>query len=259
MMAKPLRLFNLLLALLALFLLGALANSLFNLRLSITRPRAVSLEQRATSGDRQGSTQGPEADVPPPKLQAALPPLSDFEALVAKDPFRNPFKGTEAGPQAAKATPPTPLPTLLGTVFVGDEKKAILKDGTRVDTYAIGQSVAGGTLVEIRDDRVMLKRGESTEVVFLKASIEEVRPPGQPGGAPGAVRPAQVPRGQQASPPQQQPGAGAQPQQMLQGTRAGEQGEPQPLRERLRSRRAVERPQAGQSPEAPPSPPAQQE
>ena len=268
-MAKPLRLLNLLLGLLALALLGALADSMFNLRL-LFQPRAVTLERRTSTSDGRASSAASEAEVSPPQLKASLPPLAEFDVILSKDPFKNPFPAPTGPQPAAKPAPQVPLPNLLGTIFVGDERRAILKVGTRSDVYAVGQEVAGGTLVEIKEDRVLFKReGGVAEVIFM-AAIEDVSAPRQPGQAPtgpAGVRPQPVPRVQPSPPPQASGSGAGQLQQIFQrAPGAGEEPRPELERRRRPSRRSVQ-PEAapseesqatGQSPGASPSPPEQE-
>lgn len=188
-MARPLWLFNLLLALLALVLLGALVKSIVDRRSSNLQPPTSNLPYRASAQESEGEK--PLFPLKPPP-----PPLADFDILLKRDPFKNPFAEAGAPPQAEKpAPPPPPLPTLLGTIFVGEERKAILKDGNRAEIYTLGQAVAGGTLVEIKEDRVLIQRGGGTVEVPLKASIQEVSSPPLSGR-----RAVKVPSAPQAPP-----------------------------------------------------------
>jgi hypothetical protein len=241
MMTKPLRVFNLLLAVVALGLAVALANTLFDLGLPIFEPRAVSLEHRPSGGD--GRAQASEAEAAPPQLRFAVPPLNEFNAILARDPFKNPFAGSEATSQAQKAPAQLlPLPTLVGTVFIGDEKKAVLREAGRTQVYGVGQPVAGGTLVEIREDRVVLQRGGSNVEVMLKASVEAV-PPGQaaqprrpqPASPPAAtprVQPSPAPTGATEASP-----AAQQFQQILQGRQQDIREQQRQLREQRRQQK----------------------
>lgn len=175
-MARPLRLLNLLLALLALALLGALVNSIVDRHSSAT-------DHRLPTTNHRPSTQAPDVEKPPFPLKPSPPPLSDFDVILKQDPFKNPFAEVLGKPEVQKPPPPLPLPTLLGTIFVGEERKAILKDGGRAEIYALGQAVAGGTLVEIKEDRVLIQRGETLAEILLKASIQPVPPPAASGSS----------------------------------------------------------------------------
>ncbi|MCZ7626450.1 MAG: hypothetical protein M5R38_12295 [Candidatus Methylomirabilis sp.] len=68
------------------------------------------------------------------------------------------------------------MPTLVGTILVDHERKAILNDRGKANIYAIGQEVAGGTISEIREDRIIYKRGDTAREIILKAAIEPAAP-----------------------------------------------------------------------------------
>ena len=117
----------------------------------------------------------------------SMPALSEFQIVVERDPFKNPQE--VAAPVVAKPAPvpvvhtipkppvsrPTLPPlsvTLSGTVVIGDERLAILKDANREDLYVVGQPVAGGVLEKIDGDRVVIARaGERTELM-MKSAVE---------------------------------------------------------------------------------------
>jgi hypothetical protein len=61
-------------------------------------------------------------------------------------------------------------------MLVDHERKAILNDRGKANIYAVGQEVAGGTVTDIREDRVFYKRGDAVSEITLKAPI-------QPGAA----------------------------------------------------------------------------
>ena len=178
-MARSLWLFNLLLALLAVVLVVALVDSIFDRQPPISRQQAA--------GSRQGAVaEAPDTDASR-QLPSSVPPLSDFDVIVQKDAFKSPFAETFRPAPVVRRPPPLPplppLPTLVGTIFVGEERKAVLSDGSRTESYTLGQPVAGGTLVKIESDRVMIQRGETTAEVLLKASTQQVVPPGTPGSS----------------------------------------------------------------------------
>jgi hypothetical protein len=80
-------------------------------------------------------------------------------------------------------------------MLVGDDWRAIVSDKGKAEIYAIGQEVAGGVITEIKEDRISLKRGDTTVEVLLKAAIEPARPPsGQVVPAqPASMAPSSIP------------------------------------------------------------------
>jgi type II secretory pathway component PulC len=126
----------------------------------------------------------------------ALPPLGEFQIIVARDPFRKleePVAVKAAPPPIPRAAvPKPPLPplsvTLSGTVMFGDERKAILKDGKQEELYMVGQSVGGGVLTRIGDDRVVIDRGGERTVLLLRGAMESADAPGEGTAGPDALR-----------------------------------------------------------------------
>lgn len=196
-MTRSLWLFNVLLALVVLVLAAAVVDSLWNWRSAVVEPRP------SASSESKPAAQAPESGASPALGQPALPPLSDFEIVVQKDVFKNPLADAAPPTAAVRKPPPAPLPNLLGTVFIGEERKAILSDGRTAETYTIGQPVAGGTLVKIEADKVVIEREGTSFEVPLKAAIQPVRPPGRPG-APAPALPG-PPAVTPSSPPAQTP------------------------------------------------------
>lgn len=172
-MARSLWLFNTLLALLCAWLLWSLVDTILDHRsLGFAHPPALSVNR--------ASVPGAEAEDPTIPLQRPHQPLSDFEAILKQDPFQRPSGQAPQNLTPQKALPPVPLPTLLGTIIVGEERKAILKDGTREDIYTIGQSVGGGIIARIETDRVLIKRGEGLAEVLMKSAIQVIGPAAAP-------------------------------------------------------------------------------
>jgi hypothetical protein len=101
--------------------------------------------------------------------QTARPPLAQFDVLLEKNPFKQP---PPMPAQSFSAPPPPPLPTLVGTILVDQERRAILSDKGKANIYTMGQDVAGGVIVEIKEDRISFKRGDTTREIILKAAIE---------------------------------------------------------------------------------------
>lgn len=100
----------------------------------------------------------------------ARPPLAQFDVLLEKNPFKQPPPMAVRPP--VPSPPPPPLPTLVGTILVDHERRAILSDKGKANIYTIGQEVAGGVITEIKEDRIIFKRGDTTREIILKAAIE---------------------------------------------------------------------------------------
>ncbi len=193
-MGRPLRLLNLTLGLVAVLIAGAMAKTWVAPAMSISRPSVErpSQELAAVAYSRP-----------------ARPPLARYDLLVERNLFKQPPAAPPGRPGATP--PPRPLPTLSGTILVGDEWRAILSDKGKAQIYAIGQEVAGGVITAIKEDRVVLKRGDESVEVPLKAAIETgpglpaaasvptapgVATPSLLGPAPGGAFPGAAPAGQ---------------------------------------------------------------
>jgi hypothetical protein len=117
----------------------------------------------------------------------ARQPLAQFEVLLEKNPFKQLPPPPAAARPGSPPAPPAPLPTLVGTILVDDERRVILSDKGKSAIYSIGQEVAGGTVTTIKEDRVLFKRGDAISELTLKAPI-------QPGAAAPSAGPPPVPR-----------------------------------------------------------------
>ncbi len=174
-MGRPLRLLNLALGLVAVLIAGTLAKAWVSPAPLTTSPSVAKPSQEPTEVAFSRPTR---------------PPLAQFDVLLEKNPFK------QAPPQPVMSSrtnpppPPPPLPTLMGTILVDDERRAILSDKGKANIYSIGQDVAGGTMTSITDDRVLFKRGDAVSELTLKAPI-------QPGATPS---PPSAPRPQEAAP-----------------------------------------------------------
>ena len=126
--------------------------------------------------------------------------LAAYNVIVAKHLF-NPSR-SEGGAAAAAtpAAPPPPKPMLLGVVVDGPKSRAYLEDAStkRVFGYQIGDTVAGGRLDQITDDKVVIVRPDGAMEVML-------RDPSKP--KPAAAPPSAGVPGQPASPQPATPGA----------------------------------------------------
>lgn len=103
--------------------------------------------------------------------QMTRPPLAQYDLLVEKSPFKQP---PPVPARSSSAPPPPPLPTVVGTILVDHERRAVLNDKGKANIYTIGQEVAGGVIIEIKEDRIVFKRGDTTHEIMLKAAIESV-------------------------------------------------------------------------------------
>ena len=158
--------------------------------LTTSRPLPPVPAPRAQSGPPVG--QDPAAD------PAAGDKLAVYNVIVAKYLF-NPSR-SEGVPVAATPgpppPPPPPKPTLLGVVVDGGESRAYLEDATtkRVFGYQVGDTVAGGRLEKITQDRVLISRPDGQVDVLLhdptKPKPAAAPVPGAPPVAPGAGQPA---------------------------------------------------------------------
>jgi type II secretory pathway component PulC len=176
-MTRTLWLVNLVLTAVVVLLLVALADSLVNNGPSVPDPHSV-VPSPAPEAQGRGS------EVPPAAVRPTVPPVSDYAIVVQKDVFKAAVVEPAAPATVRKPSPPpTPLPALIGTVFVGDERKAILRDGKRTEIFEVGEEVAGGKLLRIETDRVVFQRGGASVEVLLKSSIQSVSPPGPAGSA----------------------------------------------------------------------------
>jgi hypothetical protein len=136
---------------------------------------------------------GTEATAPE---NAAQDRLTAYNVIVAKYLF-SPSR-TEGAPEVAKPVVPLPpKPILLGVVVDGPASRAYLEDPStkRVFGYQVGDSVAGGKLEKIADDRIQISRSDGVLDVMLRDPTKP-RPPAPvqaaPPGAPGAPPPARV-------------------------------------------------------------------
>ena len=97
---------------------------------------------------------------------------------------------TEGAPRSAQkpAVPLPPKPILLGVVVDGPSSRAYLEDPStkRVFGYQVGDSVAGGKLEKIADDRIQISRSDGVMDVLLSDPTK----PRPPAPVPGRLRPA---------------------------------------------------------------------
>jgi hypothetical protein len=153
-MGRVLKLLNVALALVALALAGALVKTWLQPAPSYSSPPPGRPSQEVVALALS---------------RPARPPLAHFDLLLERNLFRQPPPRAIPAPPGQPPPPPQPLPTLVGTILVDDEWRAILSDKGKANIYAIGQEVAGGVITEIKADRVLYKRGETTSALPIKA------------------------------------------------------------------------------------------
>jgi len=151
-------------------------------------------------GPRRAQAAAPVAA--PTPLAAEDEKLATYNAIVAKHLF-NPSR-SEGGPTAATATaaPPPPKPMLLGVILDGPKSRAYLEDAStkRVFGYQVGDTVSGGRLDQITDDKVVIVRPDGAIDVLLRDPSKPKPAPtaatgaaGQPPGQPAPAAPSQPP------------------------------------------------------------------
>ena len=181
------------------------------------------------------------APAPPRPAAAPAPENPEGDAIIAQNLF-NPARSEKATVAVAAVKP-----ILHGIVIEGTKSRAFLEDPTmkRVGGYSIGDTVSGGTLQKIADDRVVIARPEGLVEVMLQdpskpkppsvaaagppvtavpraappegipsgPAAATVPPPALGGVPPGQMAPVQVPPGQvvpspTGAPPPDQSSAG---------------------------------------------------
>jgi hypothetical protein len=108
--------------------------------------------------------------------------------VIASKPLFNPQRSEGAPAPAAPVAPPPPKPMLLGVLVDGARSRAYLEDATtkRVLSYQIGDSVSGGRLDQITDDKVVIVRADGPIDVLLRDPAKP-RPAAPPATAPAAT------------------------------------------------------------------------
>ncbi|MEN8264574.1 MAG: hypothetical protein ABFR82_14050 [Nitrospirota bacterium] len=96
---------------------------------------------------------------------------SSFQIISKMDLFRPSRKPPAVkAEKKVKATPKKNIPRLFGTIILGDIKSAILEDPESKTTksYRLNESVAGFTVAEILEDKVVLLSGSEKVEVRLR-------------------------------------------------------------------------------------------
>ena len=119
---------------------------------------------------------------PVPTLVATHPPAdptpaSSYAVIATRNLFTaSRSEATAVAPMAEAG----PRPVLHGVVSDGDKSRAYIEDtpGGRVFSYAAGDSVGGGRVERIADDRVTIRHPEGTMEIMLRDSSKPAPTPG---------------------------------------------------------------------------------
>lgn len=131
----------------------------------------------------------------------------DYNIIIQKDLFR-PTRSIPS-PVVKNNIELTPPPRLYGTIITDDEKGAILKDSnTKAKRlYHINDSIAGFTILNIQEDKVVLSREGRTIEVKLR-EIKTIASPEKPATLSPIFQPPQrrnihrpIPQGPPSAPP----------------------------------------------------------
>jgi hypothetical protein len=147
--------------LLALNLLLAVTTAVFSFQLVriLSTPRSLSPPSLLPASPTVAS----QMDGPAP----ARPSLPAYGVVATKNLF-NPNRSEATSPTPQRA--PAAKPVLHGVVIDGETRLAYLEDpaAKRVFGYKIGDTVAGGQVERIEEDRVVIKLAEGSLEVMLK-------------------------------------------------------------------------------------------
>jgi hypothetical protein len=141
------------------------------------------------------------ASLPTATTEAGDPGMDAFAVIAAQNLF-NPGRSETVAVAVSVAKP-----ILHGVVIHGAQSRAYLEDPTakRVAGYSVGDTIGGGKIQKIADDRVVIARPEGLIEVLLQdpskprpAPAATAVPAGAP--APGQLAPSQVAPGQVVSP-----------------------------------------------------------
>ncbi len=154
-------------------------------------PAPAPAAQRAAAASRPTAT-----------TEAGDPGLDAFAVIAAQSLF-NPGRSETAVAAAVSVA----KPILHGVVIHGAQSRAYLEDPTakRVAGYSVGDTIGGGKIQKIADDRVVIARPEGLIEVLLQDPSKPRPAPtatAVPAGAaaPGQLAPSQVAPGQVVSP-----------------------------------------------------------
>jgi hypothetical protein len=102
-----------------------------------------------------------------PTTRAAAAPT-----MIATIAARNLFNAARSEVATVVAAPGGPKPVLHGVVMDGEKSRAYVEDpvAKRIFGYAVGDTVGGGRLEQITDDRIVIRRVEGAIEVLLQDS-----------------------------------------------------------------------------------------
>ena len=158
---------------------------------------------------------------PPPRAVSAPAPAAPAAAddvgpgaygVIAARTLFNPSRSETAAVAVAVAAP-VAKPILHGVVVNGGKSRAFLEDPAfkRVAGYSVGDTVGGGTIQKIADDRVVIVRPEGLLEILLqdpakpRATPTAAAAPAKVGSPPSQAPPA-VPQVRQGISPKRLPG-----------------------------------------------------
>jgi hypothetical protein len=110
---------------------------------------------------------------------------------------RNLFTAGRSEVAAVAPAPAGPKPVLHGVVMDGERSRAYLADpvAKRIFGYAVGDTVGGGRLEQIADDRIVIRRAEGTIEVPLQDPAKS-----RPATTPPSATPPPAPQPNPAPP-----------------------------------------------------------
>ena len=151
---------------------------------------------------RPAAQRAAAASQPTATTEAGAPGLDALAVIAAQNLF-NPGRSETAVAAAVSVA----KPILHGVVIHGAQSRAYLEDpaAKRVAGYSVGDTVGGGKIQKIADDRVVIARPEGLIEVLLQDPSKPRPAPtatAVPAGsaAPGQLAPSQVAPGQAVSP-----------------------------------------------------------
>jgi hypothetical protein len=127
---------------------------------------------------------------PSPPAAAAAPKNPEEYAIIADENLFTPARNEKATVAVAVVKP-----ILHGIVIEGTKSRAFLEDPTlkRVGAYSVGDTVSGGTLQKIADDRVVIARPEGLVEVLLQDPSKPKPVPVAAAGPPVTAAPRPAP------------------------------------------------------------------
>ena len=144
----------------------------------------------------------------PSVIAGTADPGPEAYAVIATQNLFSPARSETASAAAA----PVVKPILHGVVIDGAKSRAFLEDPTlkRVSGYSVGDTVSGGRIQTIADDRVVIARPEGMMEVLLQDPSKPRPAPTAPAGPAGTAAAGQPGPGQlgpgQSGPGQPAPG-----------------------------------------------------